>query len=394
MNLRPVKLSEVAEINPRFPTREFQDNEEVTFVPMAAVSPELASIQTPETRLLSSVLSGFTYFEDGDVLVAKITPCFENGKIAQARISSRYGFGSTEFHVIRAKQGELNPRFLLHFLRQPQIRAAGERKMTGSAGQRRVPKHFLEALEIPLPSVSQQQRIATILDDVESLRESRRKGLAKLNTLHQSLFLELFGDPATNPHRWPIVRIGEVVKETTYGSSEKASEAGRLPILRMNNITYQGGWAFDDLKYLDLPNEQLERYTVRSGDILFNRTNSKELVGKTAVYRENSPMAFAGYLIRVRVNDEMNAEYLGAFMNCGYAKRVLQSMCKNIIGMANINAQELRSITIPKPPLDLQNKFARTVSRLLENREMQLRSQAKLDALFASLQHRAFQGDL
>jgi type I restriction enzyme, S subunit len=389
-----VKLSDVCEINPRFRNGMSEKDEEVAFVPMAAVSAETASVKVVETRLLSTALNGFTYFQNGDILVAKITPCFENGKIAQAHINFSHGFGSTEFHVIRPRPSALDARYLLHFLRQPRIRLEGVRKMTGSAGQRRVPKHFLETLEMTLPPVPEQRRLAAILDHVETLRKNRREALTKLNILTQSIFLELFGDPASNPKNWPVVTIGDLVDETAYGSSEKASTAGKLPMLRMNNITYEGGWTFEDMKYFDFAPELLSRYTVRSGDILFNRTNSKELVGKSAVYRETVPMGFAGYLIRVRTNNATDPEYLGSFLNTAYAKRVLQAMCKNIIGMANINAQELRSIRIPKPPFEIQKRFGRIVSHAIRNREIQIRSQAKLDALFESLQDRAFGGEL
>ncbi len=136
-----------------------------SFVPMANVSRGgIRAITTEESRQVGELLKGFTPFVDRDVLVAKITPCFENGKIAHARISKRQGFGSTEFHVIRPASQRLDDRYLFHFLRQPRIRIEGERRMTGSAGQRRVPKAYLESLEIPMPPIAEQRRIAAILD--------------------------------------------------------------------------------------------------------------------------------------------------------------------------------------------------------------------------------------
>ena len=95
----------------------------------------------------------------------------------------------------------------------------------------------------------------------------------------------------------------------------------------------------------------------KNGDLLFNRTNSKELVGKTAVFDQVEPMAFAGYLIRVRTNEDGNPYYLWGFLNSAYGKHILKSMCKNIVGMANINAQELQDIEVPKPPRQLQNEY-------------------------------------
>lgn len=161
----------------------------------------------------------------------------------------------------------------------------------------------------------------------------------------------------------------------------------------MNNVTKNGEIDLRDLKFMSKDSVD-DRYLVRSGDVLFNRTNSADLVGKTAVYRYTDPIAYAGYLVRVRVNTENDPEYLSAFLNSRYAKRVLRNMCKNIIGMANINARELQSVAIPQPPLELQREFARrkvVIDSMKSTHRVHL---AELDALFASVQDRAFRGEL
>ncbi|MEK7732461.1 MAG: restriction endonuclease subunit S, partial [Planctomycetota bacterium] len=182
----------------------------VSFVPMSAVTAETASTTMGEERRYGEVSKGYTPFLDGDVLVAKITPCFENGKIAQATLTHRVGFGSTEFHVVRPHAGKADARYLLHFLRQERIRRDGERKMTGSAGQRRVPEYFLAGLEVPLPPLAEQRRIAEVLDRAEALWAKRRVALAQLDALTQTLFLDLFGDPIVNPRGWPLKKFGAV----------------------------------------------------------------------------------------------------------------------------------------------------------------------------------------
>ncbi|MCB0056578.1 MAG: restriction endonuclease subunit S, partial [Caldilineaceae bacterium] len=193
-----VPLSEVAEVNPRSVTDGWLSTDEVDFFPMAAVDAEKTVARASERRALQQVSKGFTSFRNGDVLLAKITPCFENGKISQASVTTPVAFGSTEFHVVRCGE-KLDGRYLVHFLRRQEVREDGERKMTGSGGQRRVPKHFIESLEIPLPPPAEQRRIAAILDKADALRTKRREGLAQLDRLAQSIFVEMFGDPATNP---------------------------------------------------------------------------------------------------------------------------------------------------------------------------------------------------
>ena len=160
----------------------------------------------------------------------------------------------------------------------------------------------------------------------------------------------------------------------------------------MGNLTYNGAIVLDDLKYIDLKESEIDKYTVHKGDILFNRTNSKELVGKTAVYRGTNTVAFAGYLVRVRTNNLAHYEFLSAFMNSSYMKKKLQMKCKNIVGMANINAQEFQDFDIYLPPIDLQNQFAQIVQKIEAQKEKNQKVIEQMDNLFNSLMQQAFNG--
>ncbi|MEV6902154.1 restriction endonuclease subunit S [Amycolatopsis sp. NPDC051372] len=244
-----------------------------------------------------------------------------------------------------------------------------------------------------VPPVEEQRRIAQMLDQVDALRAKRREAIALLDDLAQSIFLDMFGDPASNPREWPLVQVGDLLESASYGTSAKASLTGTIPVLRMNNITKTGDIDMTKLKYMNA-DEVGDRYRVHQGDVLFNRTNSPELVGKTAIYRRSEPLAYAGYLIRARVNESTNPEYLSAFLNTKYAKRVLLGMCKSIVGMANINAKELRSIRIACTPADLQDEFAKRVISIERMKAIQRDQLKVLDQLFASAQQRAFRGEL
>ena len=295
--------------------------------------------------------------------------------------------------VMRPRPGVLCPRFLYHVsqTRQFQVQLARSANRSSQAG---VYLGKLKELRVPIPPLSEQRRIAAILDKANALRTKRRAALTKLDTLTQSIFIEMFGDPANNAKGWPITTIGDLLESASYGTSEKASTSGEFAVLRMNNITPNGEMNFSDLKYMDLAENQRDRYLVRRGDVLFNRTNSAELVGKTAIYRGSVQMAYAGYLIRLRAKPGSEPEYLAAFLNTSYAKRVLRGMCKSIIGMANINATEVQSIRIPKPDVALQRAFAKRVA-CIEKIKAVARSLTEQHArLFASLQSRAFRGKL
>ena len=178
-----------------------------------------------------------------------------------------------------------------------------------------------------------------------------------MDLLVKSRFIELFGTYPGNEKGWNTENIRDVVSEVRYGSSRPAVDGGRYPYLRMNNITYGGELDLSDTKRIDIPDNELAKCTVRRGDVLFNRTNSKELVGKTCVYNRDEMMVLAGFVIRVRVNEKVLPEFLSAFLNTDFSKKMLLGMCKTAIGQANINAQELQNIGLYVPPIDLQQEF-------------------------------------
>ncbi len=165
-------------------------------------------------------------------------------------------------------------------------------------------------------------------------------------------------------------------------------------MLRMNNITYAGTWDLTDLKYIDIPLEDRAKYLVQKGDILFNRTNSKELVGKTAVFQEEAPMAFAGYLVRARTNELAHPDYIAGYLNSPYGKATLRHMCKSIVGMANINAQEFQDILIPHPPIKAQLEFVQVLNAVRKSERSSHEALKASDHLFNCLVQRAFSGSL
>lgn len=252
----------------------------------------------------------------------------------------------------------------------------------------------LRNMQLACPRLGEQKRIAAILDQADELRRKRQRSLDRINQLGQAIFYEMFGDPATNPMGWSIGSIDDLTASTQYGTSAKAGASGEYAILRMGNISYAGDMDFSDLKFIDFAKNEVERYTVKSGDILFNRTNSPDLVGKTAVYYGDEPMGFAGYLVRLRLNSEGVPEYVSAYLNSSYGKAILRGICKAIIGMANINAKELRGISIPIPPVKLQHEFQSRVQAARVGRLAPLAHKQHLDSLFQSLQNRAFRGEL
>ena len=210
---------------------------------------------------------------------------------------------------------------------------------------------------IELPSVDEQKSIVEILKKVKGILDKRNDEIRELDNLIKARFVEMFGDPVKNPKGWEVVTIGDIVTEVRYGTSKPAVEGGKYPYLRMNNLTADGHLDLNDLKYIDIPDDEIEKCVVRKGDVLFNRTNSIELVGKTVVFDLQEDMIIAGYIIRVRLNKRLLPEILSQYMNLEALKDILRSMAKGAVNQANINAQELQSIKVYIPDMELQKQF-------------------------------------
>src|SRR5699024_8398065 len=162
----------------------------------------------------------------------------------------------------------------------------------------------------------------------------------------------------------------------------------------MNNIAYEGNRDLSDLKYIELDEKDKEKHLVYKGELLFNRTNSRELVGNTGVYNEAKPVAFAGYLIKLPPNEKANSRFISGYLNSLYGKKVLLNMAKNSIGMSNINAKELRMIPIYIPPIELQNKYADTILNIEEKEKLLKKGLQQFEILFDALSQKAFNGEL
>ena len=293
---------------------------------------------------------------------------------------------------LRVNNELLDSKYLWYFIKsyEPEL----YRQSTGSTFPQ-INRSVIESIPLPLPPLETQKQIAAILEKADQLRKDCQQMEQELNNLAQSLFMDMFGDPVSNPKGWKVGCISDLMESVCYGTSEKSSEEIlEYPVLRMNNITYEGGWNFSSLKYMDMTEKDKSKYLVHKGELLFNRTNSKELVGKTAVFREETPMAFAGYLIRARCNKLANPEYVSAIMNSRYGKQTLLSMCKSIVGMANINAKEFQRIKLPIPPIGMQNEFEIRTAKILNSKKGLEEEYRTYENLFKMLMQKAFNGEL
>ena len=235
-------------------------------------------------------------------------------------------------------------------------------------------------------NIDVQEMIIQKLENLDNQILKRRHQSKLLSNLVKSRFNEMFilSD-------FSLKRLGELVDEVRYGTSLPATINGKYGYLRMNNITENGKLNIQNLKHIDIPEKDLEKYVVRKGDVLFNRTNSIELVGKTCIYELDFDMVIAGYIIRIRTNNNiLNPRYLSEFLNFPSTKKFLRNIAKGAVNQANINAKELQDISIPLPPLSLQNEFADFVAQVDKSQLAIQKSLEELETLKKSLMQEYF----
>ncbi|MBW7909418.1 MAG: N-6 DNA methylase [Kiritimatiellae bacterium] len=375
-----VKLGEVCDVNPREKSlADLPSDMTVSFVPMADVDVTQTAIRPVQTRKLSEVAKGYTTFRSADVLLAKITPCFENGKAGVVEsVEGGVGFGSTEFIVVRPDSTRVLPILILHYLLSQNFREAGIRNMTGSAGQQRVPPDFVRSYTIPLPPLDEQERIAAELEGYRKVIEGARQILAAYKPTIRI-------DP-----EWEIKPLGEIA-EMQYGlSSPLNTQEQGYRTFRMNELV--DGIAIDagQMKRASITAEEFAKYRLQRGDILFNRTNSYEHVGRTGIFDLHGDYVFASYLIRVAVDrKQADPMFISRWMNTSEFQRAAKAFASRAIGQANINASNLAMCPIPLPPLAIQRQIVAELEaerKLVEaNRELISRMEAKIKAKLAEV---------
>ncbi len=283
-------LPEICELNPKRPRIQRDDNVPTSFVPMQAVDDIEGKITGMETRRYEEVKRGYTYFEENNVLLAKITPSMENGKAAIAQdLIDGIGFGTTEFHVFRPKEGIL-PAWIFYYLRRLSFRMEAKSHFRGAVGQQRVPEDFLKAYEIPVPfpndparSLEIQKRIVlrleTLLGEVKSARELQETIEEDTEQLLSAFFAETFSD-ANGWEIHPISEFADVKGGKRLPKGEKFADGQtEFPYLRVVDFKDFSIYK-ESLKYLTPEIQQrIRRYTISKDDIYISIAGTIGLVG-------------------------------------------------------------------------------------------------------------------
>ncbi|MCY4394585.1 MAG: restriction endonuclease subunit S [Rhodospirillaceae bacterium] len=360
-----VPLGEICKINPRAQRHGYASDTLVSFVPMAAVDERLGAIAIREDRSIADVSKGYTPFQDGDVLFAKITPCMENGKAAIARdLTNGMGSGSTEFYVLRP-DGKVLGEYIYHFVRQPQFRETAKRNFTGTAGQQRVPKSFMEEVLIPLPPLDDQQRIVGILNRAAKIERMRTRARELMGEFISALFVRMFGRQDQVGVRYPcrpLREVAEIRSGVTKGRKIEPANAIEVPYLRVANVQ-DGYLSLDEIKTIIIRRGEERKYALAQGDLVMTEGGDPDKLGRAAIWNgELDYCAHQNHVFRVRPDTEVVlTDYLRAVAGSVYGKAYFLSVAKRTTGIASVNKTQLGDFPIPVPPMALQALYSKIV---------------------------------
>ena len=333
--------------------------------------------------------------QTGDVLVSTVRPNLNGVAIIDASLDG--ATASTGFCVLRPDEEKLDRAYLFHWVKTSEFISDMVRKATGASYPAVSDRIVLES-KIPLPLIAEQKRIAAILDKAEELRGLRRKALGELDAISQSIFLEMFGNPVTNPKGWETHLLGNLTVEGLQnGLYKTSSDYGEgTPILRIDAFYNGRVTKLDSLKRVRISLAEQETYGLQKDDIVINRVNSIEYLGKSALIPKLiEPVVFESNMIRFRLDRKYTCpRFIVEFLQSSFIKSQIRTGTKDAVNQSSINQQDVKAFQIRVPPLPLQQEFARRVEAIEQLKATHRESLAHLDALFASLQHRAFRGEL
>jgi len=302
-------------------------------------------------------------------------------------------------------QGRFDPGFVELYLHALYLRGATAHLQRATTGIRNLDWSAYLQFEVPELPLALQREIVRTIGGVRSAYRTEEAIIDGCEELKKSTMEQLFrrglkGEPTKEtergpiPQGWELVSIGEITVTTQYGLSLRGQKTGKYPILRMN-CQERGKVHYRNLQFVDLDDGTFDTFRLRPGDLLFNRTNSIDLVGRMAIVEEDCPAVFASYLIRLSVDAQRCLpSYLNHFMNWPTTQTDIKGLASRAVGQANINATKLRTVLVPLPPLSEQEEIAEILDGVDRKAEAHRRRRIVLQDLFKALLEKLATGQI
>jgi type I restriction enzyme S subunit len=376
------------------------------FIPMDLIPNGKLFVKDFDIRDVSALSSG-TYIENGDLLIAKITPSFENGKQAIVDLPYEFGFATTEVIPVKEKKEISNKFFLFFYLLKTDVRSSLAGKMEGSTGRQRLSKTVLVETFMPLPPFKEQQKISCLLSQIQSAIETQEKIIKTTTELKKALMQKLFSEGLNGerqketeigkiPKSWEIVPL-EQTGEVIYGIQAAVANLTKpigTKILTNINITFDGEIDLTHLRYYPLTKPRHFKTLLQKGDILFNwRSGSKDHVGKTAFFDLDGDFTHSSFILRIRTKKEVLNKYLFYYLtylrSSGYFHK-LQNYSVN----AKFNASAVNALPTLLPSYDEQTQMAELLDTVDGKLKCSIKKLDFLKSLFKTMLHNLMTGQI
>ncbi len=369
----------------------------LTYIDLSAVDNQTKTIGTVQEIAGAEAPSRARQLvASGDILVSTVRPNL-NGV---ARVSSDLdgATASTGFCVLRVDPTKLDRNYLYHWVTGARFVDDMIRKATG-ASYPAVSDRIIGESQIPLPPLPEQRRIAGILDQADALRRLRRQSLSRLSNLGQAIFYEMFGDVRINDRNWndgvTLQECAEVVSGITKGRKLNGQSTRAIPYMTV--ATVQDGYLnLDNVKSIEATDREIERYRLLPSDILLTEGGDPDKLGRGTMWSGQLPECIhQNHVFRVRVRDKrLTPTFATWLIGSSRGKSYFFRAAKQTTGIASINSTQLKMFPLILPPIELQGEFAERLKLLEMKRKSVDAAIEQTASLFASLQHRAFRGEL
>jgi len=378
------------------PLRSDEDDE-FDYIDLSSVSQELKAISDArKLRCAEAPSRARQLVKANDVLVSTVRPNLNGVALVTNEFDG--ATASTGFCVARPNPERLNANYLFHWVKSDAFIKSMVMQANGASYPAVSDKIVLESV-IPLPDISEQRRIAAILDKADALRAKRREALAQLDRLAQSIFVEMFGDPIENPKGWAsdltLGDVADIVSGVTKGRNLTGKTTREVPYLAVSNVQDMR-LSLDAVKVIEATEAEIVRYSLRNGDLLLTEGGDPDKLGRGTLWRSQLPECIhQNHVFRVRLkSNRLTPHYLNWLIGSQRGKQYFLKSAKQTTGIASINMTQLRGFPLLIPPLERQQKFDALLNAIANWKKSLEKSMQALDEMFSSVQSCGFKGEL
>ncbi|WP_089418296.1 restriction endonuclease subunit S [Vitreoscilla filiformis] len=380
-------LYKLRDIAPAAQAENFEIEGNVWILNLDKIEPNTGVLLSKDFVSIAEIGNSTNRFDDGNVLYSKLRPYLN-----KVYLPDSPGFCTSELVPMRPNQNIVTREYLAAYLKSPYFLQWVSQQVDG-AKMPRVSMRILWEHEVALPSLIEQRRITAVLSKADSLRSKRQEAMRLADEFLRAAYVEIFGDPVENPYQWPSLELSELVESTKLGLVRSAEEFGwnlPTPYLRMDAISNDGKILHKKIQGTNASPEEIAQFELRRGDLLFNTRNSRELVGKTAIWDGGDGVIFNNNIMRLRLNSMIAPEVIAMQFQLPLLKQELETRKSGTTSVFAVYYKDLKTLPIQIPSKDRQQKYVQVTKKVARYMAKMQEMASNAEQLTQSLSHKFF----